>query len=151
MNPTTRRTLFAAAFVLGGAFAFGILAFGAMAEPDELSVFTVAGAILAGTIISAPLWLPAVIPAQYKATSGIARWLGAAALLYPVSIAFGIISNSVSRSVSNRDPSLPALFLGIVIASISIGCIALLIWPDLRRYLTRQSTRTLRDEAAQRR
>jgi len=143
--------MFTAASVLGGSFAFGIIAFGAMAEPEDLSVFPVAFAILAGTVMGAPLWLPAVIPAQLKVISGVSRWLEAAALLFPASIAFDIISNYVSRSVSNRGPDLPALFIGIVIAGISIGGIALLIWPDLQRYLTWQSTRTLRDKAAQRR
>ena len=143
MKSPVRNTLLISALILGGLVSIGIMAFGLMAEPEEFSAYSAFFAILIGVVTSSPLWLPAIIPSRFKVLSGILRWLGAIALIFPAYISSGIIINFISRAISDRGPSFMGLILGVVLTGLCLLGIVILIWPELRRgYLTCRSSGT---------
>ena len=94
------------ALIVGSTLAFSILVFGAMAEPDEIGLYSVLIAIAVGIAFSTPLWLPTVIHNRFRITSIIFRWLGAIALIYPIQMFGGSLVNFIKRYITDRGPSL---------------------------------------------
>lgn len=139
MSNVVKNILFASALIVGSTVAFGILVFGAMAEPDEFGLYSVLFAVVVGIAFSAPLWLPAVIPSRFKIASLIFRWLGAVALIYPIQMFGGSLVNFIERYINDRGPSLAGLAVGVIPTAFCIIGIALLIWPELSKLLPNPS------------
>lgn len=139
MSIIVKNILLASALIVGGTVAFGIFAFGTMAEPSEFGLYSVLFAMVVGMAFSAPLWLPAAIPSRFKITSLIFRWLGATALIYPIQIFGGSLVNFIERYVNDRGPSLAGLVVGVIPTTICIIGIGLLIRPELSKLLPNPS------------
>lgn len=140
MNNIAKNILLAGALIVGGTIAFGILTFGAMAEPDEFGLYLVLFAVTVGIAFSSPLWLPAAIPNRFKLTSLFFRWLGATALIYPIQMFGGSLVNFIERYVNDRGPSLSGLAVGVIPTTFCIISIGLLIWPELSKLLPNPSS-----------
>lgn len=134
-----KKFLLASALIVGFTIAFGVLAFGAMAEPDEYGLKSVLFAIVIGLAFSAPLWLPVAIPSHFKITSLIFRWFGAVALIYPIKIFGGSLINFIERYINDRGPSLAGLLFGVIPTAFCVMSIGLLIWPELSKLLPKLS------------
>jgi len=135
MNNFAKNVLLASALVVGGAFVFGILAFGAMADPDEFGLHSVLFAIFIGVAFSSPLWLPVAIPNRFKITSMIFRWMGATALIYPIQMFGGSLINFIERYTNDRGPSLEGLLMGVIPTTFCLVSIGLLVGPEVSKLL----------------
>jgi hypothetical protein len=111
--------------LLGGGFSRAV-------EPESYSNGTSAFWLLAGAVVAAPLWVPAVFPSRYPIAFKFCRWVSAATLLLPTLLFGSIVVHNIRRSVSGLGATSSALVVGAVLTVACLGCMVVLLWPELR-------------------
>ena len=131
--PTSSRIVLLFGAILGGGFvAFLGGSFSRAVEPESYSTGTSAFWFLAGIVVAAPLWVPAVCPSRYPVALKACRRVGAAALLLPTWLFGSIVVHNISRAVSGLGATPSALIQGTVLTSVCLVCLVVLLWPEIR-------------------
>ena len=119
--------LFAAAFC-GGYFTLLVVGF-------SYGAATSLYAAAAATILLAPLWFPALMPAKLPKLQRISCRVGALALAIPVCLfIYGAAKDfigSFTDTSTDKDFIAEAL-IQIALASLFMACIFVLLWPEIR-------------------
>jgi hypothetical protein len=116
--------------LLGGGFSQAV-------EPQSYSAGTSAFWFLAGAVVAAPLWVPAIIPAHFPNALKNSRWVSAALLLFPTFLFGSIVWHNISRSFSGFGAIPSALFQGLLLTSACLAGLVILLWPELSTYVKR--------------
>lgn len=131
MPMSARIALLLAAALCGGFVAFQGASFSNAVEPESYTAATAGFWFAAGAVISAPLWLPALVPSRFSVTLKLCRWVGATVLLLPTYLFSTIVIHNISRSVSGLGATPHALIQGAVLTVACICGIVILLWPEL--------------------
>lgn len=116
--------------ILGGGFSRSV-------EPEAYSDGTLAFWFVLALTFAAPFWIPALIPERYPRALKVCRRVGAAALLLPTYLFGSIVVHNISRSLSGLGGTPSALVQGLVLFIACVGCLFVLLWPDLRAFAKR--------------
>lgn len=137
MPASIRFILLLGAILCGGFVAFLGGSFSWAVEPETYSTGVSAFWFLAGTVVTAPLWVPAIFPSRYPVAFKFCRWASATVLIVPTLLFGSIVWHNISRSVSGLGAASSALIQGAVLTATCFVCIVILIWPELRAYAKR--------------
>jgi hypothetical protein len=132
MPASFRLILLLGAILCGGFVALLGGGFSRAVEPEAYSAGTSAFWLLAGAIVAAPLWVPAIFPSRYAVALKFCRWVSAAALLVPTLLFGSIVWHNISRSVSGLGATSLALVQGALLTVVCLVCMVILMWPELR-------------------
>lgn len=136
--PTSFRVILLVGAVLCGGFValFGG-GFSRAVEPENYSEVSSVFWLLAGAVVAAPLWVPAVFPSRYPVALKVCRQVSAAILLLPTLLFGSIVVHNINRSVSGLGATPSALIQGAVLTVACLVCLVVLLWPELRTYAKR--------------
>lgn len=98
---------------------FGI-EFSLAVEPEAFNTFSAVYWLVVGFIVASPLWIPALVPAQYPRTLGLAAIVGAAGTIGLVVVSGSIVFKQTVRLASGYSFHWPALFHGLVLLAACI-------------------------------
>jgi len=143
MPKLARLYLLLSAIISGGFIALLGATFSVSVEPEQFTVASVAIWFVAGTIVAAPLWIPALIPARFPTTLKVSRLVGAIVLLLPTCLFGSIVVHNVSRALSGLGATTSALVQGVILTSVCASCVLVLVWPELKRCASRNTERPL--------
>lgn len=133
MSLLSRIILLMCAALCGGFLALSGVSMSYALEPEDHSSGVSFFWLATGALIAAPFWMPALIPSRYPFALQVGRWIGAVFLLFPTMLFGSIVWHNISRSVSGLGATPSAFMLGTVLTAASVLCIAVLVWPDLRK------------------
>ena len=139
MPIAARIVLLLAATLCGGFVALLGGGFSRAVEPESYATTASAFWFVAGVVVAAPLWVPALIPSRYSVALRVCRWVSAAALLLPIYVFGGIVVHNISRGISGLGATPSALLQGAVLTGTCICCLFILLWPELSSYAKRAS------------
>jgi hypothetical protein len=78
-----RTLLFICALIIGG-FLFSLGSSTSLAlEPGDFGISTVVFWLAAGSLVTFPFWLPAILPNKFKRFNKVCRWVCAILILVP--------------------------------------------------------------------
>lgn len=138
MPTLARLYLLFSATISGGFIALLGVTFSASVESEQFTVASAAIWFIAGAIVAAPLWVPALIPPRFPTALKVCRLVGAAALLLPTYLFGSIVVHNISRAMSGLGATTSALVQGVILTSVCASCVFVLIWPELKPYATRR-------------
>ena len=128
-----RIVLLMGAVLCGGWIAQFGGAFSRAVEPESYDGTSSLFYFVVGSLVSAPLWVPALIPSRFFYALLVCRWGGAIAMLLPTAMFGSIVVHNVRRSASGLGLSPSALTQGAVLTASCLVCIAILVWPERRK------------------
>ena len=127
MNVRTRALLVLAAMLVG-LFVAGVgRSFSYVADPGESQTAALAFWILVGAAVTAPMWVPASVPASYPRFLLACRWLGAVALLPHLYIVTSTLGRNVKSLASGHGGTPSGIVTTLVLTGVVAGCIVLLL------------------------
>ena len=129
MSWLERSVLLLAAMLCGGFVAFGGVGFSAAVEPDGDATSTWVAWCIAGAIVAAPLWLPALVPNRLPHALKVCRRVSAALLVLPTCLFGSIVVHNLGRAVSSMGVASAALAQGAVLSVACIVCLFILLRP----------------------
>lgn len=101
-------------------------------EPEYYTSATSGFWLVVGSVFSAPLWVPALIPSRYSTTLKVVRWIGAITLLLPIYMFGSIALHNLRRSLRGVDITPATHVEGVVLTCVCLCCLVILLWPESR-------------------
>lgn len=90
-----------------------------------------------GVLVALPIWLAAVIPARFSLVQKYVRWSSVVLLIFPTGLFIWAVTVQLDRFLRGvgRDPQ---FVHSLALTLICITTYVLLLWPELRRLMSRQ-------------
>ena len=132
-----RFILLLGAAICGGFVVFLGSDFSQAVEPQSYSAGISAFWFLAGAVVAAPLWVPAIIPSYFPNALKNSRRVCAGLLLFPTFLFGSIVWHNISRSFSVLGAIPSALFQGLLLTTACFAGLVILLWPELSTYTKR--------------
>src|SRR6266545_6370990 len=132
MSMPARVTLLFLAAVSGGFFALFGASVSRGLEPYQFNWSTAAFWAAAGVLISAPIWVPALVPNCFPRFLRVSRFLAALLLLAPAWLFSTIVTANVNRVIAGARDSIMPFVQGSVLTVVCVSGIVILVWPELR-------------------
>jgi len=137
MSIPARLTLLFLAAVSGGFFALSGASVSRGLDPYRFDWVSLAFWAGAGLLISAPIWVPALVPNRFPRFLRISRFFAALLLLAPTWLFSTIVTANVNRVMAGARDSVMPFVQGSVLTVICLVGIVILVWPELRGVIKR--------------
>ena len=137
MSGATRIFLLLTAALCAAFIGLAGTGFAAMAEPARTDAWTYVFWALAALLVTAPLWIPALVSERHALFFKVCRWLSALALMLPILLFSRMFGEQVRMHGLGAWLSNPAIFLAtIVLLACCLTSWVLLLRPELMRLAT---------------
>jgi hypothetical protein len=137
MSMPARLILLFVAAVSGGFFALSGASVSRALDPYRFDWVSLAFWASAGLLISAPMWVPALVPNRFPRFLRIIRFFAALLLLAPTWFFSTIVAANVNRVMAGARDSVMPFVQGSALTVVCLVGIVILVWPGLRSVIKR--------------